>query len=401
MLTLQGKHNTATVFTYNIEQEATSQIIELLSQEFIKDSKIRLMPDVHAGKGCCIGTTMTIQDKVVPNLVGVDISCGMETMVLGETKADIDLKQLDEFIHKQIPAGFNIRDTLHPFTKEIDLTKLKCNKHVNLDRAYKSIGTLGGGNHFIELGENNNGNLVLVIHSGSRHLGGQIAKYYQDLAFNTMRATKSDKSEIIKRLKAEGRESEIESTLKNPMYSTPKINKQLAYLEGQNLADYIHDMEIAAAYASLNRKAMVDVIVKGLNLTEEYSFTTNHNYIEKRQDGTLMLRKGAVRAEENELLLIPINMRDGSLLCRGKGNPDWNYSAPHGAGRLMSRSKAKDAISLEDFQETMKGVYSTTVGQSTLDEAPDAYKPIQEIIDNINDTVEIIDHIKPIYNFKG
>ncbi len=393
MIEIKGKYNTAKVFTDNIEESAIAQIIELCNQEAFKDSKIRIMPDVHSGTGCVIGTTMTIKNKIVPNLVGVDIGCGMLCIELVEKS--IDLEKLDNIIHNQIPSGFNIRKEQHEFTKYLQLDSLKCKQFINLDRAYLSLGTLGGGNHFIEINRDKNDNLYLVIHSGSRYLGKQVAEYYQKLAIEKL-LNKNEKEKIIKNLKAQGREKEIEAELKN--FKPLKIKKALAYLQGEDFNNYIHDMKIVQEYAYQNRWVIATDILINMKLTFSEAFTTTHNYIDI---GFMMLRKGSISAHKNEKVIIPINMRDGSIIAVGKENEDWNYSAPHGAGRLMSRSKAKENISLDEFKGQMNGIYTTSVNQSTLDEAPQAYKPIDEIIENIKGTVEIIDIIKPIYNFKA
>lgn len=394
MLELKGKYNTAKVFTDNIEQEAIAQIIELCNQEFVKDSVIRIMPDVHSGAGCTIGTTMTIKDKIVPNLVGVDIGCGMHVTILKDT--EIDLAMLDKIIYDYIPSGFDIRNKKHKYCKKIAISDLKCKNHVDINRAMLSIGTLGGGNHFIEMNRDEDGTMYLVIHSGSRHLGKQVAEYYQKLAIKALTDTKKQKEELIKRLKAEGRQQEIQAELNK--IQPPKIKQDLAYVEGQNFDDYIHDMKIVQEFAVWNRKAMADEIITRLGLTVKDEFSTIHNYINTE---TMVLRKGAISAQKGEKVIIPINMRDGSIIAIGKGNEDWNCSAPHGAGRLMSRKKAKETLSLEEFAETMKDIYTTSVNQSTLDESPMAYKPIDEILENIKDTVEIHKIIKPIYNFKS
>ena len=390
MIILSGKHNSATVYTGLIEPTAVSQVIDMLNQEAFKDSKIRIMPDVHAGKGCTIGTTMTIEDKVVPNLVGVDIGCGMYTMEMGTDP--IDLKKLDEIIKRDIPSGFHIREKIAIDFSD-NLNRLRCADKVNIDRALHSIGTLGGGNHFIEVAVSDGGMHYLIIHSGSRNLGKQIAKHYQELAVKNCML---DKEKIIGELKAHGRYSEINATLRDLGKKVPP--KDLSYLEGQDLVDYIKDMHIAQTYAELNRAVMANVICQGLGIPRGDSFTTRHNYIDIR---AMILRKGAVSAQAGETLLIPMNMRDGSLLCVGKGNAEWNYSAPHGAGRTMSRGQAKTELSLLDFEKQMEGIYTTSVGLSTLDEAPDAYKPMQSIVDQIQDTVDIIDILRPIYNYKS
>lgn len=394
MITLQGKYNTAKVFTDNIEQEAVAQIINLLNQEFVSGSQIRIMPDTHAGAGCTIGTTMTITDKVVPNLVGVDIGCGMETVLLKEKQ--VELEQLDTVIHAMVPAGFSIRNSPHAYTKDSNIDKLRCAKYVNLERAMLSIGTLGGGNHFIELDVDDEGLLYLVVHSGSRYLGLQVAKYYQNAAVKALGANRKKANKMIAELKQQGRESEIQAELNKLGHA--KVDTKLAFAEGALFEDYIHDMSLVQQYAMMNRKAVVQEILRGANLKAVDSFTTIHNYIDLE---CMVLRKGAVSANKGERLLIPINMRDGSLLCTGKGNPDWNNSAPHGAGRLMSRRAAKESFTLSQFKKSMEGIFSTTVDQSTIDEAPFAYKPMDEIIANIAETAEIDKIIRPLYNFKA
>ena len=394
MIELQGKYNTAKVFTDNIEQEAISQIINLLNQEFVRGSQIRIMPDTHAGAGCTIGTTMTITDKVVPNLVGVDIGCGMETVLLKDDH--VELQQLDKVIYKHIPAGFAVRSNPHPFMADINLADLRCASHVNLNRAELSMGTLGGGNHFIELDRSDDNRFYLVVHSGSRNLGKQVAEFYQKAAAKSLETRRNNCGKLIAELRAKGREAEIETKLREQEFL--KVDKNLAFVEGQLLDDYIHDMALTQHYAALNRRAIVKEIVKHMKFKVEDSFTTIHNYIEPK---SMILRKGAISAKMGERVLIPINMRDGSLICIGKGNPDWNQSAPHGAGRLMSRSTAKESITLSQFRASMEGIYSSTVNKSTIDESPFAYKPMDEIINNIEDTAEIEKIIKPVYNFKA
>jgi len=376
MLVIQGKYNTAKIFTDNIESSAISQIHNLLNQSFVEGSKIRIMPDVHAGAGCTIGTTMTITDKVVPNMVGVDIGCGMETVRLKDNH--IELTQLDKAIHKYIPAGFDIRDTPHHYADMIDLTSLKCAKHMRLDRAALSIGTLGGGNHFIELGRGKavspdtandaSDALFLVVHSGSRNIGNMAAEWYQKKAIDDLKKKKIN------------------------------IERSLAYVEGALMDDYLHDMAILQRYAEVNRKAIIKELEKRVGFKVLDSFTTTHNYIDL---DSRILRKGAISAKCGERVLIPMNMRDGSLICVGKGNPDWNSSAPHGAGRIMSRSAAKEKITLTQFEQAMEGIYSTTISRKTIDEAPFAYKPMEEITAHIGETVEIEMQITPIYNFKA
>ena len=366
MIELRGKYAEAKVFTDVVDQESISQVIGLLNQPYAEGSVIRMMPDIHAGAGCTIGTTMTIRDKICPNLVGVDIGCGMETIRLKEKR--LEMQKLDKLIRQEIPSGFAVRQKPHRFAKQIDLEELRCSKHVKLDRAYASIGTLGGGNHFIEVDQDDEGNLYIVIHSGSRHLGLEVAEYYQNAGYRS---------------------------LQERGISVPR---PLAYVDGQLAEDYLHDMKIAQAFADANRKAMADVILKGIGLHAQACFTTVHNYIDME---TGILRKGAVSARAGEMLLIPINMRDGSLICVGKGNPDWNCSAPHGAGRLMSRSEAKSSFTVSEFKKQMEGIYTTSVGQSTLDECPMAYKSMADIVDNIGPTADIAAVIRPVYNFKA
>ena len=394
MIELHGKYAQAKVFTDVVDEASISQVINLLNQPYVEGSRIRMMPDIHAGAGCTIGTTMTIGDKVCPNLVGVDIGCGMETVRIREKH--IEMQKLDKLIRQEIPSGFGIRSTPHRFIQEVDLSELCCAKHVQIGKAELSIGTLGGGNHFIEADKDEDGNIYIVIHSGSRHLGLEIANYYQEAGYKALTTySKAETQEIIERLKAEGREKEISSQLKK-LKKECKVPKPLAYVEGELLEQYLHDMAIAQEFARLNRKAMMDVIMKGMKLHAEETFTTIHNYIDVENG---ILRKGAVSAQAGEKLLIPINMRDGSLICIGKGNEDWNYSAPHGAGRLMSRSEAKERFTVSEFKHEMEGIYSTSVSRSTLDESPMAYKGMQDIVDNIGPTAEIMSIITPIYNF--
>ena len=365
MIELRGKYAEAKVFTDVVDQESISQVISLLNQPYSEGSRVRMMPDIHAGAGCTVGTTMTISDKVCPNLVGVDIGCGMETVRLKDRR--MELQKLDKLIRSEIPSGFAIRNKPHRYANEIDLEALRCAKHVDLLRAEKSIGTLGGGNHFIEANKDDEGNIYLVIHSGSRRLGLEVCDYYQNEGFKA---------------------------LPGDSY----VPKPLAWVEGNLLQDYLHDMAIAQRYADLNRRAMMDTILKGMGLKAADRFTTIHNYIDLEAG---ILRKGAVSAKAGERLLIPINMRDGSLICIGKGNEDWNCSAPHGAGRLMSRSEAKQSFTVHEFKKQMEGIYTTSVGAATLDECPMAYKSMTDIVDNIGPTAEIVNIIKPIYNFKA
>ncbi|MBR1864810.1 MAG: RtcB family protein [Ruminococcus sp.] len=398
MIELKGKYGTAKVFTDVIDPTAVSQIIELMNQPMTDGQKVRIMPDVHAGAGCTIGTTMTVTDKAVPNLVGVDIGCGMETVILKEKH--IEPMQLDKLIYKAIPSGFAVRSKAHRFNERIDLEELYCFDRIDHGKAVRSLGTLGGGNHFIEAGKGSDGRIYIVIHSGSRHLGLEVAKYYQEEAYRRLnKCSKEDIGRLAAELKEKGQEKHIqEEIVKLKNTKRTEVPKALAYCEGELFEQYIHDMKIVQEFAMLNRKAMADEIVKGMGLHAVDCFTTIHNYIDT---DSMILRKGAVSAREGEVLLIPINMRDGSLLCRGRGNADWNCSAPHGAGRLLSRSAAKESFTVSEFKKQMKGIYTTSVNAGTLDESPMAYKRLEDITGNIGDTAEVLDIIKPIYNFKA
>lgn len=395
-ISAKGKYNEATIYTDNVEKEAVAQIIQLCNQPFTAGSSIKVMPDVHAGKGCTIGTTMTLTDKVVPNLVGVDIGCGMTVYKL--KNKTLPLAVLDEVIKAKVPSGFNVRNkALLQFTSHSKLDKLRCKDSVSIDRAEKSIGTLGGGNHFIELSKDSQGYLYLIIHSGSRNLGKQVCDHYQNIAIEYHKAKNDiDNKSLIQECKQLGTAYHIHRLLEERKLR--RVPDALAYLEGKDFDDYIHDMKIVQRYAELNREAIGTEIIKHIGCEVDCFFHTIHNYIDTKQ---MILRKGAVSAQAGETLLIPINMRDGSLLCRGKGNPEWNYSAPHGAGRVLSRSKAKELIDMEEFKESMNGIYTTSVHESTLDEAPQAYKNIDDIMSRIGDTVEVLEVLKPVYNFKA
>lgn len=397
MIELKGKFAEAKVFTDVVDNESISQVINLLNQPYVEGSKVRMMPDIHAGAGCTIGTTMTIKDKICPNLVGVDIGCGMETIRIKETH--IEPQKLDKVIRANIPSGFEIRSVPHRYTKDIDLSDLHCAKRVNTNRAYNSIGTLGGGNHFIEANKDETGNIYIVVHSGSRHLGLEIANFYQESAYKSLTSySKEEIDAVITQLKESGRQKEIQNILKEMKAKKSPVPKPLAYVEGDMFERYLHDMKIAQKFASLNRQAMMDIIVKEMGLHVVEQFTTIHNYIDV---DNMILRKGSVSAKDGERLIIPINMRDGSLICTGKGNSDWNYSAPHGAGRLMSRSAAKETFTVSEFKKQMEGIFTTSVNRSTLDECPMAYKSIEDIVGNIEPTVSIDAILKPIYNFKA
>lgn len=385
------------IFAKTIEDEAKTQIDLLLAQEAFKDCKVRIMPDVHAGAGCVIGFTANLGDKVIPNIVGVDIGCGMYTVYLGYIS--IDYSELDRVIRKYVPAGFNVHED-DGSVEMFDFTKFKCYDRLkDIRRLDCSLGTLGGGNHFIEIDEDETGGKYLVIHTGSRNLGKQVADIYQGIAIRKrMSPSTQEIVDTIFALKAEGRQTEISEaleTLKRKYAKHPP--KELCYLEGSDRDDYIHDMKLCQEYASTNRYLIATEILERMEWSAYYNFETIHNYIDEDN----MVRKGAISAKLNEPLLIPINMRDGCILGRGKGNPDWNYSAPHGAGRIMSRAKAKGLIDLADYRAAMEGIYTTSVGYDTLDEAPFAYRGMDEILECIKDTVEVEKIIKPVYNFKA
>lgn len=390
------------IFTDNIEQEAINQIDLLLEQEPFKDCKVRIMPDVHAGKGCVIGFTADLGDKVIPNIVGVDIGCGMLCVELG--KIELDLEKLDSIINEYIPAGRNIRE--HSLVIYAKINDLYCLRE--LKETYKfnrAIGSLGGGNHFIEVDVDEDGNKYLVIHTGSRNMGKQVAEYYQNLAIELCSGKEEmfkRKEEIIRTYKEQCRKNEIQGALKQLEQeyknNKPSLPKELCYLEGKYRDMYLHDMRICQEYASLNRAVIADEILIRTNIKAKSDFETVHNYICFEDN---IVRKGSIRANKDERVIIPINMRDGSIIAIGKGNEDWNNSAPHGAGRIMSRIQAKKTFQLDEFVKSMDGIYTTSVVEETIDEAPFVYKPMQEIIDNIQDTVEIERIIKPIYNFKA
>ena len=390
------------IFTENIEHEALAQIYTLIKQPAFSECKIRIMPDVHAGAGCVIGFTADLGDKVIPNIVGVDIGCGMLTVELG--KIEIDFAALDAAIRKRIPSGRNVHEGR--CVRFDELKDLRCFRELkDTKRLERSVGTLGGGNHFIEVDADSKGRKYLVIHSGSRNLGKQVAEYYQRLAVEIMQGKDelyAEQERLIAEYKAQGRRSEIQKAIKelhrkfnpNPL----GIPKELCYLTGKYREDYLHDMEICQRFAALNRKAMASALLDEMDWYCFGTFETIHNYIEFSSN---IVRKGAISAKAGEMLLIPINMRDGCIIGFGKGNEDWNCSAPHGAGRIMSRSKAKELISLDEFENSMEGIYTTSVNRSTVDESPMVYKPMDEIVENIKDTVDVLEIIKPIYNFKA
>ena len=397
-MNLKGKYADAVVYADIVEEKAAEQIQRMCDYEFTAGSRIRIMPDVHAGKGCTIGTTMTVTDKVVPNIVGVDIGCGMFTVELAER--EIDLKAMDEAAHG-IPSG---RDVWEEKQESFDLTGLACCHELKEPlRLEKSIGTLGGGNHFIEVDRASDGRLFLVIHSGSRNLGKQVAEYYQSLAVRLNEGwedTPKKREEVIASLKAAGREKEIQKALAELKAAKRErtVPDDLCYVYGEALADYLHDVKLCQSFALRNRERMAKILLSHVGLTAVDAFHTIHNYIDTDE---MILRKGAIAAHQGERVLIPVNMRDGSILAVGRGNPEWNFSAPHGAGRLMSRIKAKEQLSMEEFREAMAGVYTTSVSPDTLDEAPMAYKSLEDILGFVRDSVDVIDILKPIYNFKA
>ena len=404
MEVVEGRYNSAKVFTNVLDENCIDQIKGLLDLEAFREAQVRIMPDCHAGSSCVIGFTADLGDKIIPNIVGVDIGCGMLTVELG--KIDIDLPRLDQVIHDKVPCGRNVNEgRLMRFT---ELQDMRCYRELNDTKAIeRAIGSLGGGNHFIEIDEDEDGCKYLVIHTGSRQLGKQVAEHYQKIArgLHTGWGPLWDKEEVIKReYKASGRRSEIQDALKELHRSfhqtAPDMPLEYTFLSGKYTDDYLHDMRICQKYADENRKMIARLIIENYGLEPLSEFTTVHNYIDHDSN---IIRKGAVSAKDGEMLLIPINMRDGSLLCRGKGNPDWNYSAPHGAGRLFSRGAAFYEFTLEEYERTMReaGIYSTTVDGSTLDECPMAYKGMKDIVDNIAPTAEIIKILKPIYNFKA
>ena len=395
---IAGKVSTAICYAKIIEPEAVEQIRRMCDYPFTEGAKIRVMPDVHAGAGCTIGTTMTVHDKAVPNIVGVDIGCGMYTVKLGRDA--IDFAAFDEAAHF-VPSGFNVWEGRQ---ERFDLLSLRCYRELKDSRRIeRSIGTLGGGNHFIEIDRANDGTNYLVIHSGSRNLGVQVASYYQKLAVELSQGKEDyfhKRNEIITTYKAQGRRTEIQSALKALQWEakSSEIPEDLCWVYGEYLDDYLHDIKICQEFARRNREKIAEVLLSRTGLTGGESFHTVHNYIDTDE---MILRKGAIAAHSEELVLIPINMRDGSVLARGKGNAEWNYSAPHGAGRLMSRSRAKEELSLEEYRAAMQGVYTTSVSAETLDEAPMAYKSLDDIIDVIAESVEVIEVMKPVYNFKA
>lgn len=400
MLEIKGNKNTAICYAKVIEDGAVQQIRRMCDYELAEGSRIRIMPDVHAGKGCTIGTTMTVTDKVCPNIVGVDIGCGMYTVQLADT--NLDFERMDEACH-YIPSGMNVWEGRQ---EKFDLSDLRSYRSLkDTKRLGRSLGTLGGGNHFIEVDRSTDGTFYLVIHSGSRNLGKQVAEHYQQLAID-LHAGKEDyyirRDEIIRSYKEEERRSEIQQALKNleKEYTAknPDVPEDLCWLHGSFLENYLHDVEICQQFARRSREKMAEILLERTGMTAVSSFHTIHNCIDTRE---MILRKGAIAAHAGEKVLIPINMRDGSVIATGKGNPEWNYSAPHGAGRVMSRAAARASVNLEEYRKSMEGIYTTSVNKNTIDEAPMVYKSLEDIIGVISESVDIVDIMKPVYNFKA
>ncbi len=404
MQIITGQYNTAKVFADQCEESCIDQIQELLNQKPFQDAKVRIMPDCHTGKGCVIGFTANLGDKIIPNIVGVDIGCGMLTVELG--KIDIDFERLDNIIKTYIPSGREVNEGR--LMKFLKIQELKCYRELKDTRKLeRAIGSLGGGNHFIEIDADEEGNKYLVIHTGSRNLGVQVCNNYQKIAVGIHIGKEElwkEEQKIITEYKAAGRRKEIQETIKelrrNFRQKSPDIPLELCYLTGKYSQDYLHDMKICQEFADENRHMIARLIIENYGFKPKGEFSTIHNYID-HENG--IIRKGAVSAKNGERLLIPINMRDGALICVGKGNEDWNYSAPHGAGRLFSRREAANRFTVDDFKRTMNeaGVYTTCVNESTLDESPFAYKGMKDIVKNIEPTAEIIKVIKPVYNFKA
>ena len=398
MMEIKGQVNTAICFAKVIEDEAIEQIRRMCDYAFTAGSQIRIMPDVHAGKGCTIGTTMTVKDKAVPNIVGVDIGCGMYTVNLG--RVEIDMEAMDAAAHF-IPSGLNVWEGRK---EHFDLLGLRCYRGLkDAKRLERSLGTLGGGNHFIEIDQAADGTKYLVIHSGSRNLGKQVAEFYQRLAIDLSKGKEeyfARRDALIAEYKAAGRRNEIQDALKALKWESREatIPEDLCFVYGQYLEDYLHDVEICQRFARRSRELMAEIILQRLGIEAVEAFHTIHNYIDTDE---MILRKGAIAAHESEKVLIPINMRDGSVLAVGRGNPEWNFSAPHGAGRIMSRTAAKERLDLEEYRREMEGIYTTSVNEATLDEAPMAYKSLSDIIDVIQESVDVIEVLKPIYNFKA
>ena len=394
MMQIQGKYGTADVFTDNVSTEAYTQILNIMNQCWARNASIKFMPDVSPGRDALVGTTMKITDKVVPNLIGPDIGCGMLVAKLKDKF--IEFGKLDKVIKEKIPSGKSHGDKKHRYAKEFDEEFEKLIANVRREELL-SICSLGSGNHFIECDVDDEGAYYIVIHSGSRHLGVAVCDHWQSLAIKDCADLTAIRGAEISKYKNQGKtDVEIKELMKD--YDHFSVPKNLSYLTGEHMQGYLHDMAIVQQFAALNRAAMLDVIVKEMKFKVVEKFETIHNYIDL---DNMILRKGSISAQEGERVIIPMNMRDGSLICVGKGNPDWNFSAPHGAGRLMTRSDAKNTISMKDYKDAMKGIFTSCVSSATIDESPMAYKPMDEIIKNIEPTCEIEKIIKPVYNFKA
>lgn len=402
MFTITGKYGTANVYATTVEDECTSQIYSFMNSPVVEGSHVAIMPDAHAGKGASIGFTQKINGRVNPNMVGVDIGCGMLVLKISKEVGDKlfnkpGLEKFDKIMHTKIPSGMNHRTTLHRFAKDICISDLIAD--ADYANELYALGSLGGGNHFVEIDKDDNGDYYIVIHSGSRHLGIAVAKYWEDKAIAYHKNNSKAKNDLINKLKREGREKEIQAEIAK--LPNVIVSKDLSYLEGIDVDGYLHDMNICQEFARLNREAMLDVLIEEMGIKRNHiidKWCTIHNYIDIKNG---ILRKGAISLQKDEMAIIPLNMKEGSLIVRGKGNEEWNFSGPHGAGRLMSRSKAKETLSMADYKESMAGIYTTSVNSSTIDEAPMAYKPMDEIISNIGETADIVNIIKPIYNFKS
>ena len=406
MFEITGKYGTAKVYATTVEEECVSQIYGFMNSPVVENCNIAIMPDTHAGKGSCIGFTQKINKdnpRVNPNMVGVDIGCGMLVLkISAEAGRQLfnkpGLEKFDKIMHTKVPSGMNHRKTLHRFAKDFSRIR-ELIADADYDKELFAMGSLGGGNHFVEIDRDENGDYYIVIHSGSRHLGIAVAKYWENKAVEYHKNNSKVKNDLINKLKREGREKDIQAEISK--IPTVVVSRELSYLEGADVDGYIHDMDICQEFARLNREAMMDVLIEEMGIKKRHildEFCTIHNYIDIKNG---ILRKGAISLQNDEMAIIPINMQFGSLIVKGKGNPDWNASGPHGAGRLMSRSKAKETLKMEDFKASMKDIYTTSVCVSTIDEAPMAYKPADEILENIKDNAEVISIIKPIYNFKA
>lgn len=382
MFHIVGRYNTANVYANQTDSASYAQVLRMCNLEELKDSQISMMPDMHAAEGCTVGTSMTFTDRVNPAYVGGDIGCGMQVFALRDK--EIDFEKLDAVIRSRIPSGAKIHKSANPAMKRVPMNKLLCADYIQTEIVERALGTLGGGNHFIEVDRDLDGRLYLVIHSGSRRLGRDVANFYQNLAFFDENGISWEE---VKRKKLRPKD------IKNS-----RRPREGCFLTGMSLEMYLNDMDIAVEYARVNRLVIGEIIISAMNMDVEDSFTTIHNYLDTTHG---VLRKGAVSAQKGERLIIPINMRDGSLICIGKGNKEWNCTAPHGSGRTMSRADAKNNVTLEAYRVAMQGIFSTSINESTLDESPMAYRPIEDILDTIEPTAEVVNVITPVYNFKA